>query len=194
MTDLEIVLCRHGETDWTVSGQHTSRTDLPLNPRGVEQAACLEKRLKRESFRSIFCSPMKRCLMTCHALGPASPETEPRAVEWNYGDYEGLTSPEIEKKRPGWNLFSDGAPHGETPEQVGARADALLAELRKKQGKVLLVSHGHFLRVLVVRWIGLPVSAGALFSLSVASLGKLGFEKGRPALKLWNDVSHLEKL
>lgn len=192
MMDLEIFLCRHGETDWTVSGRHTSRTDLPLNSRGLEQAGCLERRLKRESFRSILCSPMMRCVMTCHALGFANPEIEPMAVEWNYGDYEGLTTPEIGKKRPGWNLFSAGAPHGETPEQVGARADALLAELKKKQGKVILVSHGHFLRVLAVRWIGLPVSAGVLFSLSVASLGKLGYEKGRPVLKLWNDVSHLE--
>ncbi len=192
--DLEIVLCRHGETDWTVSGQHTSRTDLPLNPRGVEQAIWLKRRIEECDWSAIFCSPMKRCLMTCGAFGYDKPEIEPRAVEWNYGDYEGLTSPEIGKKQSGWNLFADGVPHGETPEQAGARADALLADLAKKQGKVLLVSHGHFIRVLAVRWIGLPVSAGALFSLSVASLSKLGYEKGRPAVKLWNDVSHLEKL
>lgn len=193
MMDLEIFLCRHGETDWTVSGQHTSRTDLPLNAKGREQAERLRQRIGKDGWSAVLSSPMKRCIMTSEVLG-LEPEIEPRAVEWNYGDYEGLTSPEIGKKRPGWNLFSDGAPHGETPEQVGARADALLRELKKKQGKIVLVSHGHFIRVLAVRWIGLPVSAGALFSLSVASLSKLGYEKGRPALKLWNDVSHLEKL
>lgn len=191
--DLEIVLCRHGETDWTVSGQHTSRTDLPLNAKGREQAERLKQRLGKDRWGAVLSSPMKRCLMTCEALG-LQPAIEPRAVEWNYGDYEGLKSVEIGKLRPEWNLFADGAPHGETPEQAGARADALIAELAKKQGKILLFSHGHFLRVLAVRWIGLPVKEGARFSLSVASLGKLGYEKGRPALKLWNDVSHLEKL
>lgn len=187
--DLEIFLCRHGETDWTLSGQHTSRTDLPLNAKGIDQAEKLKRRLAKVKWSAVVSSPMKRCLMTAEILG-LDPAIEPRAVEWNYGDYEGLTTPEIGKMRSGWNLFADGAPHGESPEQVSARADALIAELAKKQGKVLLFSHGHFLRVLAVRWIGLPVKEGARFSLAVSSLGKLGYEKGRPALKLWNDVSH----
>lgn len=182
-TESEIYLCRHAETEWSLSGQHTGKSDLPLTKRGEWQAASLRKRLEGVHFQKIFTSPAKRAVQTCEGLG-AIPE--PLAVEWDYGEYEGLTSGQIGEKRPRWNLFTDGAPGGETPEQVGRRADLVLKNLLNSKGRVALFSHGHFLRVLAARFLGLRVQEGALFSLSVASLSILRVEKSHPALFLWN--------
>ncbi len=184
----EIYLCRHGETDWTLSGQHTGITDLPLNQQGIKQLIPLRKRLQKIPWKIVLSSPLKRALQTCQFMQlDHSCMPEPKAVEWNYGKYEGKTSDQIAKENPSWNLFLQGAPNGETPAQIGARADQLLAELRPLTGNILLFSHGHFLRVLAARWLGLPPSDGRFFALSVASLSILGFERGQPVLKLWNE-------
>jgi len=175
-------LCRHGETKWTKTGQHTSVTDISLTEEGKKQAELLGKRLKGIHFVRVISSPMERTIETCRLAG-LEPEINPDAAEWNYGKYEGLTTEEIGEK---WNLFRDGAPGGESVEQVGKRADRLLKSL--KDDPVIIFSHGHFSRVLAARWLGLPVSAGALFYLSVASISILGLEHGRPVIRLWNET------
>lgn len=179
----EIYLCRHGETEWSLSGQHTGTTDLPLTETGKKQAIALGTRLKNIHFSKVICSPKQRAEQTCRLAG-LSPTFDPDLVEWNYGNYEGKTSQEID---PHWNLFTDGAPGGESPAQVGARADQILS--RYKDDTLAIFSHGHFSRVLAARWLGLPPSSGALFLLSVASLSILSHEHGRPVIKLWNSIS-----
>lgn len=180
-----IYLCRHGETSWTKSGQHTGSSDIPLTSIGEEQARKLGKTLQTISFSKILSSPRKRALDTASIAG-FDPEIDPDLSEWDYGSYEGKTSKEI---GPNWNLFRDGAPNGESPSQVQTRADRLLKKL--PPGPILLFSHGHFSRVIAARYLGLPVQSGELLFLSVASLSILGQEHSRPVIQLWNSTSHL---
>jgi len=190
-----IYLARHGETAWTLSGQHTGRTDLPLTENGEQNARRLGERLKGLTFAKVFASPLQRARRTCELAGFGSvAEIDPDLVEWNYGDCEGLTSAQIHAKNPDWKLFRDGCPSGESVAQIGARADRVVARLRAIQGNVLLFSSGHILRVLGARWLGLDASAGQYFLLSTASLSQLGYEHdvSEPVLRLWNDTSHLQ--
>lgn len=185
----QLYLCRHGETDWTISGQHTGTTDVKLTEKGSAQAKLLKKRLERVPFDAVFTSPLSRAKDTCD-----DPKAiiDPNLVEWNYGDYEGITSKEIQEKNPGWNLFKDGAPNGESIADVGKRADAFLKKAREYEGNVLAFSHGHFIRVIAARYLGLDASQGKIFLLSVAALCILGTDHKNPAIALWNDTSHLE--
>jgi len=191
----EIYLARHGETAWSLSGQHTGSTDLPLTPKGEENARRLGTRLRDRKYAKVFTSPLQRARRTCELAGfGAAAQTDPDLVEWNYGEYEGLTTVQILAKRPGWQLFRDGCPGGESPDQAAARADRVVARLRAANGDVLLFSSGHFLRMLSTRWLGLPPSDGRCFLLSTASLSILGYEHSlsEPVLRLWNDTSHLD--
>jgi probable phosphoglycerate mutase len=190
-----VYLARHGETAWTLSGQYTGLTDLPLTERGERNARRLEERLRGLSFTNVFTSPLQRARRTCELAGfGAVAEIDPDLVEWNYGDYEGLHTAEIRAKRPGWELFRDGCPGGESPAQAAARADRVVSRIRAVPGNVLLFSSGHFIRVLATRWIGLEVTAIArLFLLSTASLSAVGYDKelSRPVIRLWNDTHHV---
>jgi broad specificity phosphatase PhoE len=186
-------LARHGETTWSLSGQHTSVTDLPLTPNGERMAAKLGERLRSHTFAWVLSSPRQRARRTGALAGfGAQLQVDPDLAEWNYGDYEGKRTAEIRQSRPDWQLFRDGCPGGESPAQIGERADRVLARLRALDGDVLLFAHGHILRVLGARWLGLPVSAGMLLYLGTASLSILGYEHTRdePCLRLWNDTSH----
>ena len=188
-------LARHGETAWSLSGQHTGLTDLPLTKRGEEEALALRERLAGLHFGKVLTSPLQRAMRTCEIAGfGAVAEVDPNLVEWNYGEYEGLTGAQIHARRPDWLLFRDGCPGGESPEQVGARADAVLSRVRPIGTDVLLFSSGHFLRALAARWLGLGVIAGKYFMLSTASVSTLGYELDRsaPSIELWNDTSHLK--
>jgi len=188
-------LARHGETAWTLTGQHTGLTDIPLTERGERNARRLGERLKGLTFARVFTSPLQRALRTCELAGFAAVATiDPDLVEWNYGEYEGRRSDEILAKRPDWQLFRDGCPGGETPDQVGVRADRVVSRVRAVQGDVLLFSSGHFLRVLAARWLGLEPGAGRFFLLSTASLSALGYEHDRtqPVIRLWDDTRHVE--
>jgi broad specificity phosphatase PhoE len=188
-----IYLARHGETAWSVTGQHTGLTDLPLTGRGELNARRLGERLAGLVFAKVFTSPLQRAVRTCELAGfGAAAEVDPDLVEWNYGDYEGLRTVEIHAKRPDWQLFRDGCPNGESPEQVGARADRVLGRVRPVKGNVLIFSSGHFLRVFAARWLGLEPLAGKFFMLDTASLSALGYEKDLccPALRFWNDTRH----
>jgi probable phosphoglycerate mutase len=175
-----LFLIRHGETEWSLSGRHTSHTDIPLTEQGEQEARTLGDRLRTTTFLRVFTSPMQRARRTCELAG-LSPvaDVERDLAEWDYGDYEGLRSLDIRKARPDWNLFRDGCPRGEMPEQVSDRADRLIARLRMLDGNIALFSHGHFGCVLAVRWIELPVVEGQHFSLGTASLSILGYEPGR---------------
>ena len=190
-----IHLARHGDTAWSVSGQHTGRTDLPLTEHGERNARALGERLRGRKFARVFTSPLQRAVRTCELAGfGGAAEEDPDLVEWDYGEYEGRRTAEIHAERPGWLLFRDGCPGGEAPDEVGARADRVIARLRAVGGDVLLFSSGHFLRVLAARWLGLDVAAGAYFVLGTASLSTLGYEHDRtdPAIRLWNDTHHVE--
>jgi probable phosphoglycerate mutase len=191
-----IYLARHGETAWSLSGQHTGLTDLPLTGRGERNAQRLGKRLAGLSFSKVLTSPLQRARRTCELAGFGTvAETDANLVEWNYGSYEGRRSAEIHAERPDWQLFRDGCPGGESPGQIGARADNVVNRLRGIQGDVLLFSSGHFLRVLAAHWLGLETDAGKFLMLSTASLSMLSYENNlsQPAIRLWNDTSHLEK-
>ena len=183
----EVVLVRHGETEWTLSGQHTGRTDIPLTERGRKQARLLEPLLSTADFALVLSSPLQRARETCElaGLGPRM-EIEPDLMEWDYGEYEGRTSKEIKRSAPNWMVFTDGCPGGETPEQVGARVDRLIHRIRPVAGRVALFAHGHLLRVFVARWIGFPPSAGQHFLLDTSTVGVLGYYQGVPAVKRWN--------
>ena len=189
-----VYLARHGETEWSLSGQHTGLTDLPLTERGEVNARALGARLAGLSFAKVFTSPLQRAARTCALAGFGdAAETLPDLVEWNYGDYEGVRTHDILKARPGWRLFRDGCPNGEMPDAVGARADRVIARLRAVEGDVLCFSSGHFLRVLTARWLGLPAGQGTLFLLGTASLSALTYEHDltEPVIKLWNDMRHV---
>ncbi len=187
---LQVYFIRHGETDWSRSGRHTGRTDLPLTGQGEQNARSLAGRLASVGFGAVLTSPRQRARRTCELAGlGASARVEPDLAEWDYGDYEGKRSAEILGERPGWNIFRDGCPNGESPSQVSVRADGLISRLRAMEGNVALFSHGHFGRALAARWIGLPVAEGERFLLNTASVGILGFERADPpvaAIVLWN--------
>ena len=197
MTNPIIYLARHGETAWSLSGQHTGLTDLPLTARGERNASRLRQRLAGLTFAKVFTSPLQRARRTCElaGFGPVA-EIDNDLLEWNYGEYEGRRTSEIRAERPNWQLFRDGCPGGESPQQVAARADRAVCRLRAVEGDVLLFSSGHFLRVLAVRWIGLELTANArLFMLSTASLSAVGYEDSleRPVIRLWNETRHVEE-
>src|SRR5215471_14450261 len=188
-----VYLARHGETAWSISGQHTGLTDLPLTKRGERNALCLGDRLKGLSFAKVLTSPLQRAARTCELAGFGKvAQIEPDLLEWNYGAYEGRRTVEIQAERPDWRLFRDGCPGGETPGEVAARADRVRQRVRSIQGDVLLFSSGHFLRVLAARWLGLEPAAGRFFVLSTASLSALSYEHklSQPVIRLWNDDSH----
>jgi broad specificity phosphatase PhoE len=189
-----IYLARHGETAWSLTGQHTGLTDLPLTGRGESNARALGHRLIGLSFVKVLTSPLQRASRTCQLAGfAAMAETDLDLVEWNYGEFEGLRAAEIHSKRPGWNLFRDGCPAGESPGEVGARADRVFKRICAEEGSILLFSSGHFLRVLAVRWLGLESALGRFFMLDVASLSILGYENcpSKPVIQSWNDTTHL---
>src|SRR6516165_5949180 len=172
-----VYVARHGETAWSVTGQHTGLTDLPLTENGERNARQLAERLRGLAVARVFTSPLQRAFRTCELAGfGAAAERDRDLVEWNYGEYEGLLTAEIHAKRPGWHIFRDGCPGGESPEQVGARADRVISRARAVQGNVLLFSSGHFLRVLAARWLGQPVAMGRHFLLGTASVSELSYE------------------
>ena len=187
-----VYLARHGETAWTITGQHTGRTDLPLTERGEEMARRLGERLNAGTFAKVFTSPLQRAVRTCELAGfGAVAQTDRDLLEWDYGEYEGLLTVDILAGRPDWQLFRDGCPGGESPEQVAARADRVVQRVRSIAGDVLLFSSGHFLRVLAARWIGAQPIVGRGFMLSTASLSSLSYEHAdSPAIRLWNDATH----
>ena len=188
-----IYLARHGETAWTITGQHTGRTDLPLTERGEENARRLGERLKGSTFAKVFTSPLRRAVQTCQLAGfGAAAEVDRDLLEWDYGDYEGRLSVDILAARPGWQLFRDGCPGGESPEDVAARADRVVERVRRVGADVLLFSSGHFLRMLAARWIGADPIVGRSLMLSTASLSSLSHEHSTdPAIRLWNDTAHV---
>jgi broad specificity phosphatase PhoE len=188
-----VYLARHGETAWTISHQHTGRTDLPLTPRGEAEATRLGQRLEGLTFAAVLTSPLRRAVRTCELAGFGSAaEVEPDLMEWNYGAYEGRTSVDIDAERPDWQLFRDGAPGGESPDQIGARADRVIRRVRAIEGNTLLFSSGHFLRVFGARWLGLEAGAGRYFFLGTASLSAVGYEHDRsdPVIRLWDEMPH----
>lgn len=185
----EIYLVRHGETEWSASGKHTGRTDIPLTASGEEAARQLADRLRGLSFPAVWSSPSQRARDTCvlAGFGPAS-VTKPELAEWDYGVYEGLTTKQILAQRPGWRLFRDGCPEGETVSDAGSRADLIVDQLREADDMVLIFSSSHFLRVLASRWLGLPPEDGACFVLDTASISILGYEHdlAEPVIRSWN--------
>ena len=184
---MSVVAVRHGETDWSLNGRHTGTTDIPLTDNGRRLAELLRPALSGWKFALVLVSPLQRARKTCELAGvAASAIVEPDLVEWNYGTYEGLTPEQIHEHAPGWLIFRDGCPDGETPEQVGARADRVIARARAVAGDVALFAHGHVLRVLVARWLGLPAGAGQHFLLDTGTLNVLDRYHGIPALKIWN--------
>jgi len=189
-----IYLVRHGETAWSLTGQHTGLTDVPLTERGERNARRLGERLAGLAFAKVFTSPLQRAARTCELAGfRAAAEVDADLVEWNYGKYEGLRTVEIHAKHPDWQLFRDGCPGGESPVQVSARADHVVSRVREIKGDVLIFSSGHFLRMLAARWIGLEPAAGRFFMLNTASVSVLGYENNlsQPVIRLWNDTRHV---
>jgi probable phosphoglycerate mutase len=190
-----IYLARHGETAWSLSGQHTGRTDLPLTERGERNTRALGERLRGLEFAKVLTSPLRRAVRTCELANFGSTaEIASDLVEWDYGQYEGRRTAEIHAERPDWQLFRDGCPGGESPNQVGVRADRLVGRVRAIKGDVLVFSSGHFLRVLAARWLGLDAADGRYLLLSTASLSALSYEHNlaQPAIRLWNETRHVE--
>lgn len=184
----DVVLVRHGETEWSARGRHTSVTDLELTPAGEEQARSLGAGLSGRTFAAVFCSPRRRARRTAELAGLAVTAVDDDLAEWDYGSYEGRTTAEILTDHPDWSLWTDGGPGGESPDQITVRVDRLLARVRPllSTGDVALVGHGHCLRVVAARWIGLPAAGGALLKLDTATLSELGREHGRPVVEHWN--------
>jgi broad specificity phosphatase PhoE len=186
-----VLLVRHGETEWSRSGQHTSRTDLPLLADGVRDAEALGRRLAGYSFALVVASPMARARETARLAGLADTvELSDDLLELGYGDYEGRTTADIRVERPGWDIWADGAPGGEPLAGAGARADRVIARAEAAGGDVALFGHGHMLRIIGARWLGLPPAAASGLALSTASLCILGYERERRVIWLWNDTSH----
>jgi len=182
-----VVLIRHGETEWSLSGQHTGRTDIPLTPNGERMAAQVGRALADRHFALILTSPLKRAKQTCQIAGFGDlAEVRDDLMEWDYGAYEGLTTPQIWAQRPGWSLWRDGCPDGEDAAQMGVRADRTIAEARAADGDVALFAHGHILRVLTARWLGSPPTDGKLYVLSTGTISTLGYERDQAALLAWN--------
>ncbi|CAN5466347.1 histidine phosphatase family protein [soil metagenome] len=189
----EILLLRHGETEWSLAGRHTGLTDVPLSEAGRRQAEALGRRLRGRRLPTVLTSPLGRASETCRLAGFGDRCTE-RAdlVEWDYGDHEGLTTAHVREAEPGWTVWTHPTPGAETVAQVGARVDRLVAELAVIESDAAVFSHGHLLRVLGARWIGLAPEDGALLALSTGTLSVLGWERERRVIRLWNDSSHLE--
>ena len=184
---MTLFVIRHGETAWSLSGQHTGITDIPLTENGRRLAERLRPVLAKESFALVLVSPRQRARETCRLAGLGDAAiVEPDLAEWNYGAYEGRTTEDIQKERPGWEIFRDGCPGGETPAEIGARVDRVIARSRAVEGNVALFAHGHVLRVLVARWIGLPPGGGQHFMLNTGTLSVLGNYRGVPAVRVWN--------
>jgi probable phosphoglycerate mutase len=184
---MPFVLVRHGETEWSLNGRHTSRTDLPLTERGRERATALGPELSKRTYGLVLSSPLRRAVETCQLTGFGDVvELCDELKEWDYGDYEGLTTPQIRETNPGWSLWRDGCPGGEQPEHVGARADKVIARMRAVDGDVLAFAHGHILRVLTARWIGLEPAGGARFALGAGAISVLGFERETEVVAHWN--------
>jgi probable phosphoglycerate mutase len=191
----EVYLARHGETEWSLSGRHTGRTDLPLTVRGEDNARKLRGRLEGIEFTEVLVSPLQRARRTCELAGFAAVAQPTRdLMEWDYGDYEGQLTSDIRRERPGWYLFRDGCPGGESLETVGERADRMIARLRSDGGRILLFGHGHFSRILAARWMGMTPGDACHLMLSTASLSTLSYEHTMddPAILLWNDDHHLK--
>jgi broad specificity phosphatase PhoE len=189
----EVYLARHGETAWTISRQHTGKTDIPLTESGERNARSLGERLRGISFAKVLVSLLQRARRTAElARFGEQAEVDPDLIEWDYGECEGLTTAEIRRRRPGWDLFRDGCPGGESVEDVGVRADRVIARVRSIEGRTILFGHSHFFRVLAARWLGLPPGDGRFFLLGTASLSILGYEHSRdePVIRLWNDDWH----
>jgi probable phosphoglycerate mutase len=190
--DHQVVLVRHGRTEWSEQGRHTGRTDVPLDDVGREQAALLAPRLAGYQFTLVLTSPLSRALDTCRLAGLSSgAQVDPDLAEWDYGAYEGRRTVDIRSERPGWDLWLDGVIDGETVGQVGDRADRVIARVRDLPGAVALFAHGHLLRVLTARWVGLPPTDGGLFALDPAGVNVLGYERENPVVQTLNDLSHL---
>ncbi len=189
-TFLELYLIRHGATEWSENGRHTGTTDLSLTDLGKKQSELLKKRLVQEKFTKIFCSPLKRALETCKLCG-YDPMINPDLREWNYGQYEGLTTQQIHEKNPTWNIFENGAPGGESPQQIASRAHHFLHQVHSLEGKVAIFSHAHFLRIFATVWLGALPAFGNELTLSPASLSILGYERLTRVIICWNDIGHL---
>jgi len=180
-------LIRHGETEWSLSGQHTGTTDIPLTEKGRKVAILWKPVLQEEKFALVLTSPLRRARETCELAGLGDrAQIDPDLIEWNYGEYEGLTPQEIHATRPGWMIFTDGSPGGESPEQVESRIDRVIDKVRATDGHVALFSHGHLLRAFAARWIGLRASDGSRFLLDTATLCVMSYYRGIPAIKRWN--------
>jgi broad specificity phosphatase PhoE len=185
----EVVLVRHGETEWSRSGQHTGRTDIPLTERGRREAEAVGAALSGRQFALVLTSPLERAAETCRIAGFGDRAVHrDELMEWDYGAYEGRKTVDIRKERPGWTLWHDGVPDGETAAQVGARVDQVIAELTAVDGDALLFAHGHVLRVLAARWLSLEPEAGQLFALDPATISILGYEREAPVIRLWNQA------
>ncbi len=183
----KVYLLRHGETEWSLNGRHTGVTDVPLTENGRTAARRLKPILAKETFALVLTSPLSRARETCELAGLGKRATvEPDLIEWNYGEYEGLTTEQIRLTRPDWSVFRYGCPGGETPDQIGARADRVLTRVRASEGDVALFAHGHILRVLAARWINLSAGYGEHFLLDTATLNVLGYYRESPAFKIWN--------
>jgi broad specificity phosphatase PhoE len=185
----ELLLARHGETEWSRNGRHTGRTDLPLTENGRRRARELAPRLEGRSFALVLTSPLQRAMETCRLAGRGdAAEVREDLREWDYGDYEGTTTPQIHERDPSWRLWRDGCPNGERAADVGARADRLIAEARAAAGDVIFFGHGHMLRVVGARWVCLPPEDGGLLTLRTGALCTLGYEHELPVLVHWNEV------
>jgi len=191
---LHVSLARHGETEWSLSGLHTGRKDIPLTPHGEEQARKLGERLRLRSFSAVFTSPLERARKTCELCGfGAVARSLTDLSEWDYGDYEGKRAAEIRASRPDWRLFRDGCPGGETPADIAARADRVIPLLEAAGGDAIVFAHGHLLRVLMARWMKIPLEIAGRFSLDPASLSILSRDPhtSDPVIERWNDIAHL---
>lgn len=191
----KIYIVRHGETEWSQCGKHTGITDIPMTKNGEVQSECIGKRLKGHSFQEVFSSPLQRASKTCELSGfSKQARLDPDLSEWNYGKYEGMTTREIWKQQPYWNIFTNGAPEGESVADINARAARVLMKIQPIHGDILLFSHGHFLRALAAKWLELSAQDGKLFNLFAGSVSILGFERNTHVLQLWNDICHLNSL
>jgi len=189
-----IYIVRHGQTLWSINGKHTGITDIPLTKKGEEQAGYLKKYLSNKKFVSVLSSPLKRSLKTCEIAGYKNVcEVRDELREWNYGDYEGIKTSEIKNKMASWNLFEHGCPNGETIQEVEKRADEIISEIKSKNGDVLIFSHGHFLRILAARWIGVDADIAKHLLLGTAAMSVLGYDHNlnEPAILLWNDMDQM---
>lgn len=190
-----VYVARHGETEWSLTGQHTGNSDIPITANGEDQARALGRRLEGITFDKAWTSPLIRARRTAELALGTDPEVDPDLAEWDYGAYDGLTSDQIHAQNPAWFLFRDGGPGGESSETVSARADRVVAKLRAARGTTIVFSHGHFSRVLAVRWLGLPIINAQYFDVGTAALGALSYEHDDlhdPVIELWNDHRHAD--